>query len=173
MTESAAAAGRSRRVAVVTGATGGIGIHIAPRLMAAGHHVLVTVRNQARGAAAIELLRRQAPGGQASFLAADHLTVGGNLRAARQAAEPTDRVDVLVNNVGGLFPTHVTTSDGLEATLALNSVAPAALTGRLAALLAAAPAARGNDAHDDHELLRRVGRATTGTGGSQDLAQTG
>jgi hypothetical protein len=45
---------------------------------------------------------------------------------------------VLVNNVGGLFPTHVTTSNGLEATLALNFVAPAALTGRLAA----APAAR-------------------------------
>ncbi|HEY5985022.1 MAG TPA: SDR family NAD(P)-dependent oxidoreductase [Streptosporangiaceae bacterium] len=142
MPESAAEAGRGRRVAVVTGATGGIGIHVAAGLVAAGHQVLVTGRDQTGGETAVRFLRRQAPGGQARFLAADHLTVGGNLRAAGRVAELTDRVDVLVNNVGGLFPERVTTADGLEATLALNFVAAAALTGRLLPLLSAAPAAR-------------------------------
>jgi NAD(P)-dependent dehydrogenase (short-subunit alcohol dehydrogenase family) len=70
MTLSAAEAGRRRRVAVVPGATGGIGIHVAAGLVAVGHQVLVTGRNQARGAAAIDLLRRQAPGGLAPWAGA-------------------------------------------------------------------------------------------------------
>jgi NAD(P)-dependent dehydrogenase (short-subunit alcohol dehydrogenase family) len=46
-------------------------------------------------------------------------------------------LDVLVNNVGGLYPTRWETADSYEATLAMNFVGPFALTGELLPLLQA------------------------------------
>ena len=81
-------------VALVTGATSGIGREVARKLAADGFSVLVHGRDGARGAAVVDEII--ADGGHARFAAAD-LTDAADIE--RLAAEAAD-VDVLVNNAG-------------------------------------------------------------------------
>src|SRR5579885_815339 len=64
-------------------------------------------------------------------------------RAAREVAARTDRVDVLVNNAGGVAKEQRITAEGNEATFAGNHLGPFLLTQRLLPLLRAAAAAGG------------------------------
>ncbi|GAA3259745.1 hypothetical protein GCM10010532_111260 [Dactylosporangium siamense] len=117
-------------IALVTGATAGIGREIAAKLCAAGATVLITGRDQQRGAAVAAELG-------ATFLPADHATVRGNLDLAQRLREDVSRLDVLVNNVGGgAFATRMLTDEGHEATLALNYLGPIVLTQALRPVLA-------------------------------------
>src|ERR1700724_4726634 len=81
-------------VALVTGATSGIGREVARKLAADGFAVLVHGRDAARGAAVVKEIA--ASGGQARFIAADLTGLSGIERLADAAGE----VDVLVNNAG-------------------------------------------------------------------------
>jgi NAD(P)-dependent dehydrogenase (short-subunit alcohol dehydrogenase family) len=126
---------------LVTGATSGIGFYTARGLAARGARVLVTGRDPGRGLRALDDLRRTGHQ-EVEFLDADHSTVGGNQRLARRVAERLHRLDVLVNNVGGLFADRRETADGYEATLAVNAVGPFALTQALLPLLGAAGRSR-------------------------------
>lgn len=115
--------------ALVTGGTGGIGAHVAASLRAAGLTVFVTGRDAARGAAAAADLG-------ATFLPAEHTTIRGNLDLADRLRRRVDRLDVLVNNVGGAaWPQRSVTAEGHEAVLALNYLGPVALTHALLPLL--------------------------------------
>jgi NAD(P)-dependent dehydrogenase (short-subunit alcohol dehydrogenase family) len=77
-----------------------------------------------------------------TFLQADHATVAGNRQLADQVRAAVTGLDVLVNNVGGLYQRRWETADGYEATLAMNFVGPVALTGELLPLLQASAPAR-------------------------------
>jgi retinol dehydrogenase-14 len=52
-------------------------------------------------------------------------------RLAGEVLAACPRLDVLVNNVGGLWATRQITPDGLERTFAVNHLAPFLLTGLL------------------------------------------
>ena len=56
----------------------------------------------------------------AIFIQAEHSTVGGNRQLAGQIREAFAGLGVLINNVGGLYETRWETTDGYEATLAMN-----------------------------------------------------
>ncbi|SRR6266540_710415 len=129
-------------VVLVTGATARIGLHTAQRLAALGAQVVVTGREEARGHAAVQQLRRRAGHDQVRFMATEHATVAGNLALARRLSGELGRLDVLVNNVGGSpGGQRRVTEDGYEATLATNFVGPAALiTGLLPLLRSGTPA---------------------------------
>jgi NAD(P)-dependent dehydrogenase (short-subunit alcohol dehydrogenase family) len=126
---------------LVTGGTSGIGFFTAQALAARGARVAVTGRDARHGLAALDRLRRAVPGADVEFLDADHETVRGNQRLARRVRARFHRLDVLVNNVGGLAGPRVT-DDGYDATLALNAVGPFALTESLLPLLHAAGRSR-------------------------------
>jgi NAD(P)-dependent dehydrogenase (short-subunit alcohol dehydrogenase family) len=81
-------------VALVTGATSGIGREVALKLAADGFSVLVHGRDATRGAMVVDKII--ADGGHARFAAADLADVAGLEGLAAEAAN----VDVLVNNAG-------------------------------------------------------------------------
>jgi NAD(P)-dependent dehydrogenase (short-subunit alcohol dehydrogenase family) len=124
---------------LVTGATAGVGFATAARLAKLGHTIFVTGRNEERGRAAVEDLRRRSGNVDIHFLRADHASVGGNLEVAATLAERVERLDVLVNNVGGIYSERWETADGYEGTLAVNFVGPVALTRELLPLLRQSP----------------------------------
>jgi len=82
------------RVALVTGATSGIGRAAALRLASDGFTVLVHGRDAGRGEAVVKEI--QAAGGTARFLAADL----SDVTQVRQLADAAGDLDVLVNNAG-------------------------------------------------------------------------
>jgi NAD(P)-dependent dehydrogenase (short-subunit alcohol dehydrogenase family) len=123
--------------ALVTGATSGIGFFTAAGLAGAGYTVVVTGRDPDRGHRAVGDLRQRSGHDNVHFLAAEHATVRGNIELATRLADTVDRLDVLVNNVGGIYADRWETSDGYEGTLAMNFVGPFALTERLLPLLRA------------------------------------
>ncbi|MGP7999326.1 MAG: SDR family NAD(P)-dependent oxidoreductase [Streptosporangiaceae bacterium] len=130
------------RTVLITGGTGGIGLSVARDLAARGARVVVTGRDQSRGAAAAAAIRAAGGHGDAEYLVADHSTVGGNRDLAQRLRGSVSRLDVLVNNVGRVFPARAETADGYEATLALCFAGPIALTGELRPLIRAAGPAR-------------------------------
>jgi NAD(P)-dependent dehydrogenase (short-subunit alcohol dehydrogenase family) len=90
----------SKRSAIVTGSTAGIGLAIAQGLADAGASVVVTGRTQARVDAAIAEIRKAVPAAKLSGVAADLGTAEG--AAALIKAVPD--TDILVNNLGIFEP---------------------------------------------------------------------
>jgi NAD(P)-dependent dehydrogenase (short-subunit alcohol dehydrogenase family) len=129
------------RVVLVTGATSGIGFHTARELAARGASVFITGRDQGRGGDAVKAIASAAGHARVAFIQADHSTVGANGRLGETMTERlgelglAPRLDVLVNNVGGIFATRTVTADGYEATLAVNFLAPVVLTHSVLPLL--------------------------------------
>jgi NAD(P)-dependent dehydrogenase (short-subunit alcohol dehydrogenase family) len=118
------------RVAVITGASSGIGAAAASALAAEGWRVAVVGRNPERTAAVAERI-----GGDAFIADYDRLDDVRALAAA--LLERYDRLDLLANNAGGLVKVRARTVDGHERTIQHNHLAPFLLTERLLPLLEA------------------------------------
>lgn len=112
------------RVAVITGASSGIGANAAGRLAAAGWDVAVVGRNPERTRSVAESV-----GGRAFVADYDRLDEVRGLAASLAEAYP--RIDVLANNAGGLIHQRGLSADGLERTLQHNHLAPFLLTNLL------------------------------------------
>ncbi|WP_094219200.1 SDR family NAD(P)-dependent oxidoreductase [Streptomyces diastatochromogenes] len=125
------------RVALLTGATSGIGAATAALFAERGAHVLVTGRDVDRGGSVVAAIRSR--GGKADFLAADLRDAESARRLAREAGElGGGRVDILVNNAG-IFPggpTAQTTPGDVDAVYDLNVKAPFYLVAELAPAMA-------------------------------------
>jgi NAD(P)-dependent dehydrogenase (short-subunit alcohol dehydrogenase family) len=140
--------GGGTRIVLVTGATSGIGFHTARELAARGACVLITGRDPHRGEEAVKAIAAAGGRACAGFIQVDHSTVGANSRLGAAVGERLanlglpPRLDVLVNNVGGVFPTREVTADGYEATLALNFLAPVTVTHSVLPLLRASGSPR-------------------------------
>ncbi|HSL45886.1 MAG TPA: SDR family NAD(P)-dependent oxidoreductase [Anaerolineales bacterium] len=130
------------RTALVTGGTSGIGFYTAGALAKMGAAVYITGRDTNRGQEAERQIRMRAGHEHVYFVHADAATVGGNQALAQRILEATDRLHILVNNVGGLYNDRWETDDGYEATLAMNFVGPFALTEALLPLLQQSAPAR-------------------------------
>ncbi len=118
------------KTVLVTGGTGGIGKATALGLAAAGARVGITGRDPGRAARAAEEIRAAGSAPVEVFLA-DLSSQQEVRRLAGEVLQAFDRIDVLVNNVGGFWNTRRLTVDGLEYTLALNHLAPFLLTNLL------------------------------------------
>jgi len=129
------------RVAVVTGASSGIGKEAAKALAAAGWRVIALGRDPQRSAAAeAEIRAAAAPGVEVEMILADLSLMADAARAAKEIAARTDRIDALLNNAGGPAAAKVVTPEGNEATFAGNHLGPFLLTNRLLPQLKAAAA---------------------------------
>lgn len=150
----------STRVAVITGASSGLGLEAAKALAAQGWRVIATGRNPERSAKAEQTIRNASSNGQVDMLLADLALLTEAERIAHEIAALTDRVHVLINNAGGMATEKRITREGLEENFAGNHLGPFLLTNRLLPLLkrAAAAAPKGqvriiNTASDASEMV--------------------
>lgn len=83
------------RVALVTGSSGGLGLHAAGKLAARGATVVINGRSQQKGEAALATLRAISP--RVHFVAGDCEEPGPAAEAASFAARFAGRIDILVS----------------------------------------------------------------------------
>ena len=128
------------KIAVVTGASAGIGVETARALAAAGARVVLAARNAERTEAAAESIRERVPGAELEVGTLD-LTSLDSVRAfAAWYLERHDELQLLVNNAGVMYTPFERTADGFEMQFGTNHVGHFLLTCLLVpALLAGAP----------------------------------
>jgi NAD(P)-dependent dehydrogenase (short-subunit alcohol dehydrogenase family) len=126
----------NRPVAVVTGASSGIGKSTARTLVALGWQVVGVGRDPQRSAAAeAEIAATARDGACFTMVRGDFALMAEVKRVADQVESRTSRLDVLINNAGGVRDRQIVTADGTEATFAVNHLAPFLLTRELTPLL--------------------------------------
>jgi NAD(P)-dependent dehydrogenase (short-subunit alcohol dehydrogenase family) len=136
-----------RKIAVITGATSGIGYQTALTLLENGFEVIGIGRDPARCRCAEEKIRGHLPKAAVKYFIAD-LSRQSQVRAAAGdikeylAVRGIPTLDVLVNNAGTFADRYTPTEDGVEMTLAVNHIAPFLLTHELLPLIMAAPSGR-------------------------------
>ena len=131
------------KVAVITGATSGIGKEIARGLARLGATVVITSRDPDRGAEARNELASFAPARKAVDAMTLDVADMASVRSFTAAfGERHDRLDVLVNNAGAWYTDRRDSADGIELTFATNVVGPYLLTDLLSPALRAAGQAR-------------------------------
>ncbi|MGW0928625.1 oxidoreductase [Streptomyces sp. NPDC002644] len=131
---------QSGRVAVVTGANGGLGLVTALELARRGAEVVLACRDVAKGEEATGRIRAEVPAARVEVARLD-LADLSSVRAFADAL-PHDRLDLLVNNAGVMALPHRTTADGFETQFGVNHLGHFALTGLLLPRLLATPGAR-------------------------------
>ncbi|MCF2527614.1 SDR family NAD(P)-dependent oxidoreductase [Yinghuangia soli] len=127
------------RTAVVTGGTSGLGLHTAGVLADAGAHVVLTARDEEKGAAAVAELAGEGRSVEAGVL---DLTALASVRTfAAWLLERHPRIDLLVNNAGVMATPFGHTADGFELQFGTNHLGHFLLTNLLVpALRRGAPA---------------------------------
>ncbi|MFF4833500.1 SDR family NAD(P)-dependent oxidoreductase [Streptomyces sp. NPDC001315] len=128
---------------LITGATSGLGRHVAFELVRSGHVVLAHGRDPDRTRRLVDELRVE---GEAEGFVADLASLTQVRELGARVAQARPELDVLVNNAGvGGGPRgsgRETSSDGHELRLAVNYLAPVALTRALLPVLRANAPAR-------------------------------
>lgn len=111
---------QSGRVAVVTGANGGLGLETADALAGKGAHVVMAVRNQDKAAAAQARIVARHPTASLELVAVDL----GNQESVKTAADAITaahpEIDVLVNNAGLMAMPERRTDDDYEMQFGVN-----------------------------------------------------
>lgn len=129
---------KTRKVALITGAAGGLGQAMAHRFYQAGYHLMLADIDQS----GLEKLKTELEAGEGS--SGDVLTMSGDLTDMRYAEDLVkscrrkwNRLDVLINNA--IWRTHDTlrtiSEDTWEKTIRIGLTAPAFLTRWAAALM--------------------------------------
>jgi NAD(P)-dependent dehydrogenase (short-subunit alcohol dehydrogenase family) len=131
------------KLAVVTGATGGLGYETALELARAGAEVLLTGRNEQKGTTAVERIQRAVPAAKIRFESLDLASLASVHAFATRMIANGRPLDILVNNAGVMdLPDRRLTKDGFEMQFGTNHLGHFALTGLLIPLLRAAKTPR-------------------------------
>lgn len=116
----------SSRSAILTGATGGIGGHIARRLAAEGVRLVLSGRSHDQ----LEALARELRGSEIEIVAADITDATDRSNLLKRARSRFGPVDILINNAGyeEIVAYERQAPEGIERLLDVNVLAPMLLT---------------------------------------------
>jgi len=137
---------QSGRVAVITGATSGLGLETARVLAQHGATVVLAARDPAKTAAAADRIRAAKRGsvqtGSVETAELDLASLESVRKAAADLAARFARLDLLINNAGVMMPPYSLTKDGFELQFGTNHLGHFTLTGLLLSSLLAQPGSR-------------------------------
>ena len=130
------------RVAVVTGANGGLGLVTAHELAAKNAHVVLAARDQDKATAAEGQIQARRPGASTEIVPLDLGSLASVQEAAGRILATHDAVDILVNNAGVMAMPERRTADGFEMQFGVDHLGHFAFTAHLLPALLRAPEAR-------------------------------
>ncbi|THA45681.1 oxidoreductase [Streptomyces sp. A1136] len=126
---------QAKRVFVVTGANSGLGLATTRALARKGGHVILAVRDEAKGHLAAAEITAEQPGAALEVRRLDLADLDSVRAFADQLRADHPRLDVLVNNAGVMAPPRSLSPQGHELQFACNHLGHFALTGLLLDLL--------------------------------------
>lgn len=115
------------KVILLTGATDGIGLATAEKLVAAGHHLLIHGRSESKLKSVEENLKALNKGSVESFCA-DLSDFADIERLRATITKKFSHIDVLINNAGIYKTDKPLTKNNLDIRFVVNTVAPYMLT---------------------------------------------
>jgi NAD(P)-dependent dehydrogenase (short-subunit alcohol dehydrogenase family) len=130
------------RNAVVTGASGGLGLETARVLAQRGATVVLACRDQAKADRAAGQIRDAGARGEVRVVRLDLASLASVRKAAGEILATCSRLDLLINNAGVMAVPYQRTEDGFEKTFATNHLGHFALTGLLLGRLLDTPGSR-------------------------------
>ena len=130
------------KTVLLTGATSGIGLEASVALARQGARVVMVGRDPARTEAAVAAVGARSGAKDVSSLPCDFSSQAAVRALADAVRGRLPRLDVLVNNAGGVNKTRRLTPDGIEATFAVNHLGYFLLTNLLLDLLRRSAPAR-------------------------------
>lgn len=140
---AAAMTPQAGKTVLITGANSGIGYQAARELARHGAHVLLGVRDAAKGQTARERIVAESPQAEVAVVPLDMASLASIRGFAGEFVASGSRLDVLVNNAGVMaLPKREQTPDGFERQFGTNHLGHFALTGLLIPALLRAEAPR-------------------------------
>jgi len=130
------------KIAIVTGASAGLGVETARALAAAGASVTMVGRVPSKLSAAAATVREQVSGADISTSEVDLASLASVRAFAEAWLAAHDRLHLLINNAGVMFAPHGHTIDGFETHFGTNHLGHFLLTNLLVPALLADPPAR-------------------------------
>jgi NAD(P)-dependent dehydrogenase (short-subunit alcohol dehydrogenase family) len=130
------------KVAIVTGANSGLGLHTTAGLAGAGATVVMACRSADKAAAALAEVKAKAPGAQVEVMPLDLADLASVRKFAADFSAKYPRLDILCNNAGVMAVPYAKTKDGFEMQVGTNHFGHFALTGLLLDKLKATPGSR-------------------------------
>jgi NAD(P)-dependent dehydrogenase (short-subunit alcohol dehydrogenase family) len=128
----------SGKIAVVTGASDGVGLALAMRLAGAGAEVVMPVRDAGKGEAAVAKIRQRHPHSVLSLPQLDLSSLASVAAFSAGLLGENRPIHFLINNAGVMTPpARRTTADGYELQFGTNHLGHVALVARLLPLLRA------------------------------------
>ena len=130
------------KTVLVTGSSSGIGFETAKALAQQGAEVILVARSEDKLKEAVAAIKAATGNDKLKYYTADFSSQKSIKELAGRVKKDYTKLDVLVNNAGGVFPEFILTEDGLETTIATNHFAYFLLTNLLLDLLKKADSAR-------------------------------
>lgn len=124
-----------QKLAVITGADGGMGMEITRAVAAAGYKVIMACRDPEIAEEKRQLIMRETGNIALEIVPVNLASLSSTASFANELLQRGEAITLLMNNAGTMETKRSITEDGLERTVSVNYVAPYLLTRKLLPLM--------------------------------------